>query len=219
MPRSKVITPSYDNRPKKRRTRAEKADANRKALFAAAAKVVGELGYKDASVARITQEAGLAAGTFYVYFESQQELFDQLLPAVGDAILEYLSNYTPPTGTFAEAEEAWFRALFMYYFKEPGYYRILREAEVYAPKAFDTHLRAVVASYSNGLRQWVGSSSRRSKEDFEIIAVMLTGIRPYLYKYFFEKGANKKKFERIVDIYMNLVLNGIQRTTPTGRAK
>lgn len=210
MPRSKVAVHPEERQPKRRGIRAEKADANRKALFAAAAKVVGELGYKDASVARITQAAGLASGTFYVYFQSQQDLFDQLLPAVGDTILEYLSNYTPPTGTFAEAEEAWFRALFMYYFNEPGYYRILREAEVYAPKAFDSHLKAVVTSYSNGMRQWIGTSSRRAKEDFEIVAVMLTGIRPYLYKYFFEKGANKKKFEQIVRIYMDLVLNGIQ---------
>ena len=209
--RSKAVGRPEASRPAaKRRTRAEKADANRKALFAAAAKVVGEFGYKDASVARITQAAGLASGTFYVYFQSQQDLFEQLLPNIGDGILEYLSKSTPDSGSFAEAEEAWFRALFMYFFKEPGYFRILREAEVYAPNAFDIHLRDVVVSYSRGLRQWLGKgSAHRTNEDFEVVALMLTAIRPYLYKYYFEKAANKRKFEQIVDSYMDFILHGV----------
>lgn len=199
-----------------RLTRAERADANRRALFASAAKVVGELGYKDASVARITQAAGLASGTFYVYFQSQQELFDQLLPTVGENILEYLAEKTPEFSTFAEAEEAWFRALFYYFFENPGYFRILHEAEVYAPQAFEIHLKDIVNSYRNGIvRRWiVNADSARNIDEIELIAVMLTGIRPYIYKYYFKDGFDANKFEDIVEAYMSFILHGVGQVNP-----
>ena len=48
-------------RPRKRLTREELTPLARDALFRAAGKVVGESGYKDASVARITEAAGATA--------------------------------------------------------------------------------------------------------------------------------------------------------------
>ena len=42
----------------------------------AATKIVGKYGYAEASVARITDEAGVAQGTFYNHFENRQELLD-----------------------------------------------------------------------------------------------------------------------------------------------
>src|SRR4051812_26598723 len=74
--------------PAKRRKmpRAEKAIENRNALLRAAAKVVGEGGYQQASIARITREAGLAHGTFYLYFDNRQDMLDAVLPFVGEEL-------------------------------------------------------------------------------------------------------------------------------------
>ncbi|MFH5926334.1 helix-turn-helix domain-containing protein [Roseomonas xinghualingensis] len=55
----------------------------RRALFDAAARVAGEFGYAEASIARSTEAAGVAQGTFYNYFASRQDFLDQLLPARG----------------------------------------------------------------------------------------------------------------------------------------
>ena len=49
--------------PKPRKTRAEKAAQTRAELLRAAADVVGEVGYREASIARIPQRAGIAQGT------------------------------------------------------------------------------------------------------------------------------------------------------------
>jgi AcrR family transcriptional regulator len=68
--------------PKPRLTRAEKAEATRTRLFEAAIGIVGEMGYAAASVALITARANVAQGTFYNYFESRQDLLDQLLPSL-----------------------------------------------------------------------------------------------------------------------------------------
>src|SRR5688500_5955432 len=69
--------------------RAERAARTREDLLHSAARVVGEVGYRDASVQRITAEAGIAQGTFYLYFPSRQALFDELLPHFGVEMLEH----------------------------------------------------------------------------------------------------------------------------------
>ena len=51
----------------------------RRRLLDAAERVFGELGYPDASIVKITEAAGVAQGTFYLYFDSKQAVFDELV--------------------------------------------------------------------------------------------------------------------------------------------
>ena len=61
-----------------RRSRKRGLDTRRRLLDAAEA-VFGELGYPDASIVKITEAAGVAQGTFYLYFDSKQAVFDELV--------------------------------------------------------------------------------------------------------------------------------------------
>ena len=63
--------------------RVERNAWTKRKIFDAATKIVGKFGYAEASVARITEAAGVAQGTFYNHFEHRQELLDQLLPKIG----------------------------------------------------------------------------------------------------------------------------------------
>ena len=56
--------------------------------------MVGKYGYAEASVARITEEAGVAQGTFYNHFENRQELLDQLLPKIGTDMVYFIRERT-----------------------------------------------------------------------------------------------------------------------------
>ena len=51
---------------------------NRLAILDAAREVFGELGYETATVRDIIRRTGLAAGTFYNYFRSKEEVFAAL---------------------------------------------------------------------------------------------------------------------------------------------
>ena len=51
---------------------------NRKAILDAAREVFGELGYEAATVRDIIRRTGLAAGTFYNYYRSKEEVFTAL---------------------------------------------------------------------------------------------------------------------------------------------
>lgn len=52
--------------------------ANRRAILDAAREVFGELGYEVATVRDIIRRTGLAAGTFYNYYKSKEEVFEAL---------------------------------------------------------------------------------------------------------------------------------------------
>ncbi len=72
--------------------RVERNAWTKRKIFDAATKVVGKHGYAEASVARITEEAGVAQGTFYNHFENRQELLDQLLPKIGIDMVHFISR-------------------------------------------------------------------------------------------------------------------------------
>ncbi|UTR16494.1 TetR family transcriptional regulator [Salipaludibacillus sp. LMS25] len=55
-------------------------------LIEAAIKVMKEKGFEKASVSQIVKEAGVAQGTFYLYFESKSAV----VPAIADKILSAL---------------------------------------------------------------------------------------------------------------------------------
>src|ERR1700759_204983 len=52
--------------------------ANRQAILAGAREVFGELVYETATVRDIIRRTGLAAGTFYNYYRSKEEVFAAL---------------------------------------------------------------------------------------------------------------------------------------------
>lgn len=52
------------------------AEQRREELIAAAARVFMEKGYVATTVSDITREAGSSHGTFYVYFDGKEEVFD-----------------------------------------------------------------------------------------------------------------------------------------------
>lgn len=54
-------------------------DERRRQLLEAAIRVFGNKGYHHAQISDIIKEAGVARGTFYLYFESKREMFDEII--------------------------------------------------------------------------------------------------------------------------------------------
>ncbi len=197
----------------RKRTRSERSAENRLALLHAAAEVVGEYGYREASVARITQRAGLAQGTFYLYFASRQELFDQLLPNFGDEMLDYLAARAQGAQDVLAVEESGFRAFFEFIDRHPGFFRVLNEAETAAPLAFRAHFDKLAARYVGSLQR---SAARGELPDFEpreleVLAYMLMAARGYLYLRYGDAagGGARRVPEWVIAAAMKFVRGGL----------
>lgn len=202
-------------RPRKRRLRrAEKAAENRRALLRAAAKVVGKYGYAEASVARITQEAGLAQGTFYLYYDSRQHMLDEVLPYVGNELSAYIRARVKGSKDAFDVEEQSFRAAFDYLHKNPGFYRTLNEAEFAAPRGFKAQFQQAANRYLMSLtRSWDRGELRGYEpRELEVLVYMLMAIRFYLYLRFVksERGRSHRLPEWVINTYMKFIRYGLQ---------
>ncbi|WP_439816787.1 TetR/AcrR family transcriptional regulator [Zavarzinia sp. CC-PAN008] len=179
--------PASPPRPRRKRlSREERARQNYDALINAAAGIVGEDGYAGASIARVTARAGLALGTFYQYFESRQDLFDQLLPAVGGRMLGMLGREIGEARSALEVETRAARGYFEYARTQPALLRIVAEARVYAPAAYEQHMANVIAHYHASLKdnKAVGDFPAFSAEELEAVGVMLIAARLLLRERF-----------------------------------
>lgn len=189
-------------------TRRERNEEVRGRLFDAAARVVGDLGYAEASVARITELAGVAQGTFYNHFVSRQALFDELLPVLGLEMAHFIQTRTRDIRPEAEREIARFRAFFDYLRVNPGFHRILNEAEFAAPAAFQQHIENMAEPYQKMLRnaRAQGEVGDFNDAEIEVVVHMLMGARSYLSQ---RMGASAD--EALFDAYARLLREGLFR--------
>jgi AcrR family transcriptional regulator len=195
----------------KRFTRQERAENLKKKIFEAAAKVVGVFGYAEASIGRITDEAGIAQGTFYLYFESRQALFDVLLPHVGEDMVLFIGNKVKGSQTFFEVEERGFRAFFEYLRLNPWFFRVLNEAEVAAPVAHAAHMKLLTDRYVKSLSRSVekGEIKNFATEELETLAYLFQAARSYLYLCHIKGKKRKKLPDAVVETYMKIIRNGL----------
>lgn len=168
----------------------EKKAATRNAILDAAAVVVGRHGYGRASIGRIAEEAGVAHGLIYLYFQNQQDLFDQLLPHVGEAMLRFIADATMDSKTLAERERKGLDANFEYLQRNPALHRILNEAAFFAPEVHQQYLRRMAGGYTRSLqRGWDANEiSGFDESELEVIAYMMIGAREYLLERYAVRG-------------------------------
>lgn len=79
----------------RRKTREERREDRRDALKAAAADVFAEFGYHAAKVSQIVERVGVAQGTFYLYYESKQQIFGELLADFLTLVVQTVAAWEP----------------------------------------------------------------------------------------------------------------------------
>lgn len=187
-------------------TRAERAEEVKRRLFDAAAQVVGDLGYAEASIAKITDLAGVALGTFYNHFPSRQALFDELLPTLGMEMARIIQSRTEQVQPESAREMARFRAFFDYLHENPRFHRILNEAEFAAPAAYRQHIDNISAPYQRMLQKArdKGELGAFSDAELEVVVHLLMGARSYLSQRFQHPVG-----DHVFDAYAKLLGSGL----------
>jgi AcrR family transcriptional regulator len=207
--------------PKPKLSRAERNDEVKRRLFDAAAKVVGRLGYAEASVARITELADVAQGTFYNHFENRQQLLDQLLPTIGLQMIAFIQERTTAAAPRGEKETEGLRAFFEFLRVVPEFLRILNEAEVFAPNGYQRHLDNIATAYVRSLKRGrsAGDVDDYTDQELEVIVHILMGARSYLCRrYAYTEGSTHAVPEYVISAYEKLLGSGLFRQ-PAARDK
>jgi AcrR family transcriptional regulator len=164
-----VVT-TVDGRPLSR-----KGLDTRRRLLDAAESVFGELGFPDASVVKVAEAAGVATGTFYLYFDSKRAIFVELMTDLNSRIRRAMSEGSAKGTTRLESEVLGFQAYFRFTEEHPALYRIIRQSEFVAPEMLRYHYHRVAESYVAALE-----AAREDGEigsiDAEVTAYALMGL-------------------------------------------
>jgi AcrR family transcriptional regulator len=124
----------------------------RQRVLEAAEAVFAEHGYHDASIVKITEAAGVGQGTFYLYFGSKQDVFDELVRDLNRRVRHAMKEASSQGKTRLEAELLGFRAYFRFTAEHPALYRIIRQAEFVSPQMLHYHYDRLSAGYVEALR-------------------------------------------------------------------
>jgi AcrR family transcriptional regulator len=191
--------------------RAEKHEDTRRKLFASAVRVVGQYGYAGASVARITAEAGVAQGTFYLHFENRQALLDQLLPAVAREVVASMRQREYQQLSEEDLEIERFRVFFDVIKEMPEFLRILLEAEHFAPDSYHSQIADIVVDYARALKAASDPQDPDSYSDqeLEVIVHILLGMRTYLGKQYAMPHTDEPVPEYVISAYAKLIRRGL----------
>lgn len=88
--------------------------ANRQAILSAAREVFGELGYETVTVRDIIRRTGLAAGTFYNYFRSKDEVYVALSDEGARQFAPILKAHRAQSANWEEFLQAAIQAYFLF---------------------------------------------------------------------------------------------------------
>ena len=133
------------------RALGQRGALTRQRLIEAAEQVFAQVGYHDASIVKITEAAGVAMGTFYLYFRGKKEIFDELLRDLNRRVRHAMSEASSQGGTRLEQEVLGFKAFFRFTAEHPALYRVIRQAEFVSPEMLRYHYEKLSSGYVEGL--------------------------------------------------------------------
>jgi AcrR family transcriptional regulator len=173
--------------------------------------VVGEHGYQNASIGRIAITANIAQGTIYLYFETRQHLFDELLPYAGQHMMAYIGERVHGAASFLEVEERGIRAFFDYLRENPGFYRLLNEAEFAAPEGHRKHFQQLVDHYVASMKRSAaqGMFGDYDEEAMKVIAYTMLAARSYIYLGYVKYGGSATPPDHVIETYLRLVRSSL----------
>ncbi|HIY66072.1 MAG TPA: TetR/AcrR family transcriptional regulator [Candidatus Agrococcus pullicola] len=155
--------------------RTKRGELTKTKILTAAEEVFAELGYQLASITKITQRAGVGQGTFYLYFTSKLDVFEQLVDDLNRRVRHAMSEGAARGTNRAESEREGFREFFRFTAEHPALYRVVREAEQVSPTSMRAHYERIVSGYIDGL-QIALREGEIADQDPEVTAWALMGV-------------------------------------------
>jgi AcrR family transcriptional regulator len=148
-------------------------------LLDAAALEFGARGFHEASIMEITRRAGVALGTFYVYFDSKESIFRALVSYMGHLTREWIAERVAAVPDRLTAERVGLEAFIDFARSHKDLYRIVMEAQFVAPDAYTGYYSSFAEAYRRNLDSAQSKGGLRPGDN-EVRAWALIGMSVFL---------------------------------------
>jgi AcrR family transcriptional regulator len=151
----------------------------REKLLVAAEDAIGTKGYDQTSIADITRRAGVAQGTFYIYFADKKAVLVELVRELGHSLRQEIAQATAGLTDRLDIERAGLRSFFDFTHRHRNLYKIVRQAEFVDEEVYRWYYRRMADGYIRGLTQAMDEGQIR-RLDPECLAYCLMGLGDFL---------------------------------------
>lgn len=184
-------------------------------ILSAAAQIFYEKGYSAANVNDIAKLAGVATGTFYIYFDGKYELYKFLLLQCSHQIRKHLSMCTQGCKTRREAERVGLRCWLEFILENQYVYNIIWESLYVDRTLFEEYYNTFCTAYVKGLQNAQLQGEVR-QIDTEVLAYVLMGATSFLGLNWGLFHTDTPKLDYVVDEFMKILDGGMfeQKTAP-----
>jgi AcrR family transcriptional regulator len=182
-----------------------RGERTRKRLLDAAEREFGEHGFHATSIGEITRRAKVALGTFYVYFDSKDEIFRDLVAYMGQVTRAWIAERVAGSADRLEAERQGIKAFIDFARAHSDLYRIVMEAQFVAPDAYRDYYDGFANGYQRNLKEAAERGEIRSS-DPETLAWALIGVSVFLglrFGVWDQTGSSEELADAIYDLLKN----------------
>ncbi|QVK21043.1 TetR/AcrR family transcriptional regulator [Mycoplasmatota bacterium] len=166
-------------------------------------------GYHSTTIGNITSEAGIGAGTFYLYFANKKALYTYILMEFQHDIRKRIATKVNQVEGRFEKEKEGLKTFIKYALENPHSYNIIWESLYIDRELFINYYDTFAKRYEVGLKESV-EKEEMYDVDTELVSYILMGVSNFIgLKVLLKLGDNNSNVDQIVDNVMNIIRTGI----------
>jgi AcrR family transcriptional regulator len=178
--------------------------------------VFSQKGYYQASVSDIIQRAGIARGTFYLYFQSKRDVFNNILDELAKEPEEVIKRINlDPSASPLEQLESILRSIIMLALEDRAMTQIVLSRAGGLDSEFDGKLRefyeTVLGTIESSLQRGIELGLVRECNT-KIIACCVLGCMKEVVNHIFTDAEAISQLDHILDEVLNFGLQGVLTT-------
>ena len=169
-----------------------------------------ERGYLSTSINAIIEKAGIAAGTFYKYFNDKRAVYDYLLNDYSHQIRRKIASEIRNLSSRYEKERLGLKAFIKFALEDKLSYRLIWESLFVDKQHFIDYYSNFAKLYIRQLEKAVSSLEVDPLIDLETLAYVLMGISNFVgLQVVFKDTISEEELDYIVDQAMYILKNGM----------
>ena len=182
-----------------------RGEATRQKLLAAAEDAFGNTGFFRASISDITRAAGVAQGTFYLYFRNKEDVLAELVRHMGRELRRMLAHSIPPGLSRLDAEREGMAAFIRFVGKRRNLYRVVQESLFVDEQIYKDYYMDFARGYISALEKSVEKYEIRDG-DLDVWVWVLMGTAHFLglrFGLWQNEGLNDAELDAVMDFIRN----------------
>jgi AcrR family transcriptional regulator len=192
-------------------------EATRQRIMRVAAGEFARLGFDQANINVIAEQAGMGKGTIYLYFENKRDLFLEMLRYIAQAQLGVIRAALAPEGTLRQRLERLFRAFAHLAEEESDSFNVYMSALYGVNRAFQAEATKLLRDYVAVIALLLEQSQARGEvsiERVEYAALMVLSLTESYILSARVLGQSERLIAQQADAVADLILRGIGTNEP-----